>query len=100
MNVREGLLRIHPVAGSDPICQFFGGTAFREEEPQLSAQRIEHVDRLEIPRTPADRDHNRFTGDIAGNDGRVSDVEYPFRVYRHWSVFRPPGSCTGTRHGT
>jgi hypothetical protein len=100
LNICECLLRIHRVAGSDPICQFFSGTPFREKEPQLPTERIEHVDGFEIPGTPADGDHNRFAGDIAGNDGRVSDMEYPFRVYRHWLVFRPPGSCTGTRHGT
>src|ERR1700676_4905553 len=100
MNVRESLRRFHWIAIHDPVCQFFAGTAFREKEPQLPAERIKHVDRFEVPCTPADRDHDRYACHIAGNDGGVSEVANVSRVCRYWLVFRPDAHGIGTWHGT
>jgi hypothetical protein len=51
-----------------------------EQAPQASANRIEGVNRIEIPYTPANGNDDRFTSNIAGNYGRIPGVADRCRI--------------------
>ena len=60
-----------------------------EQVPQAPADRIEDIDRIKIPYSPANGHDNRLPRDFAGNDGRVPDVADLCRMYRRGQVSRP-----------
>jgi hypothetical protein len=64
----------------NPIRQFLNGTTTFEQAPQASADRIEGVNGIEIPYTPANGNNDRFTSNIAGNYGRIPGMADRCRI--------------------